>query len=127
MKLQLQGQRVRLRLDEAELARLLAGDMIVNATDLGAGIEFRQLLGLYAGTAPLLQATAGQWRWHLPEAAVREYVGRLPCREALGFELACHDESGEAGAVVSLRFEVDVRDSLQLRGARHRHDNRTAP
>jgi len=115
MKLQLQGQRMRLRLDEAELARLLAGDTIVNATDLGAGIHFCQRLGLHAGTAPMLQATPGEWRLQLPEAAVRDYVGRLPCRDALGFEL---DMDGSAA--VSLHFEVDVRDSLQVRGPRRR-------
>jgi len=115
MKLQLQGQRMRLRLDEAELARLLAGDTIVNATELGAGLHFFQWLGLHAGTAPILQATPGEWRLQLPEAAVRDYVGRLPCRDALGFEL---DMDGSA--VVSLHFEVDVRDSLQVRGPRRR-------
>lgn len=114
MKLQLQGQHVRLRLDEAELARLLAGDTIVNATDLGAGIHFCQRLGLHAGTAPMLQATPGEWRLQLPEAAVRDYVGRLPCRKALGFEL------DNGSAAVSLHFEVDVRDSLQVRGPRRR-------
>ena len=115
MKLQLQGQRMRLRLDEAELARLLAGEAIVNATDLSAGLRFSQSLRLHADLQPTLQATPNEWQVGLPEAAVRAYVQRLPCREALEFALAC-----DGNAVLALHFEVDVRDSLQLRGARRR-------
>ena len=113
MKLQLQGQRMRLRVDEAELARLLAGEAIVNATELGPGSRFSQSLRLHADAQPTLQATPGEWQVGLPGAAVRDYVQRLPCREALEFALAC-----DGNAAVSLHFEVDVRDSLQLRGAR---------
>lgn len=117
MKLQLQGQRMRLRLDEAELARLLAGEAIVNATELGQGARFCQSLSLHAATQPALQSTPGEWRVGLPDAAVRAYVQRLPCREALSFELDRGD-----GVSLWLHFEVDVRDSLQLRGARRRLD-----
>ena len=115
MKLQLQGQRMRLRVDEAELARLLAGEAIVNATELGSGLRFSQSLRLHADVQPTLQATPGEWQVGLPEVAVRAYVQRLPCRDALEFALA-----GDGGAVLVLHFEVDVRDSLQLRGARRR-------
>lgn len=121
MKLQLQGQRMRLRLDEAELARLLAGEAIVNATKLGQGARFRQSLSLHAATQPTLQSTPGEWRVGLPDAAVRAYVQRLPCREALEFALGC-----DGGVEVLLHFEVDVRDSLQLRGARRRSGNSEA-
>lgn len=115
MKLQLQGQRMRLRVDEAELARLLAGEAIVNSTGLGSGSRFCQALRLHAAARPTLQAAAREWQVALPEAAVRDYVQRLPCREALEFELVCNGD-----AALSLQFEVDVRDSLQLRGARRR-------
>lgn len=115
MKLQLQGQRLRLRVDEAELARLLAGEEIVNATQLGPGSRFCQSLRLHADTRPMFQSFQGEWRVSLPEASVRGYEKLLPCREALGFQLDC-----DGGAELSLRFEVDVRDSLQLRGARPR-------
>jgi len=121
MKLQLQGQRMRLRLDEAELARLLAGETVVNATALGQGAHFRQSLRLHATTQPTLQPTPGEWRVGLPQAAVRDYVQRLPCRDALEFALDC-----AGGMELLLHFEVDVRDSLQMRGARRRGDNREA-
>ena len=115
MKLQLQGQRLRLRIDEAELERLLAGAAIVNTTELGAGVQFRQLVNLHADPQPSLRATPGEWHVGLPAAHVRDYVQRLPCREALAFELVF-----DGGAVASLQFEVDVRDSLQVRGAPRR-------
>ena len=116
MKLQIQRQCLRFRLDEAELARLLAGESIANATDLGLGTGFCQWLSMHPESAPRLKAVPGEWRLWLPESTVRDYVARLPCREALGFELALDDSS----AVLSLRFEVDVRDSLQVRGVAHR-------
>jgi hypothetical protein len=121
MKLQLQGQRMRLRLDEAELARLLADEPIVNATGLGTGLGFCQSLRLHADAQPTLQATPGEWQVGLPGAAVRDYVQRLPCRDALEFTLACDD-----GAVLALAFEVDVRDSLKMRGARRRSGGGTS-
>lgn len=122
MKLQLQGQRMRLRLDEAELARLLAGEAIVNVTELGMGSRFCQSLHLHVEAQPTLQATPGDWQVALPDAAVRDYVQRLPCREALEFTLAC-----DGGVVLTLDFEVDVRDSLQVRGARRRPGGSPAP
>lgn len=115
MKMQIHGQSLRLRLDEAELARLLAGEPITNTTDLGAGAAFGQWLALHADAAPRLEVSPGGWQLWLSESAVRDYVTRLPCREALGFDL---DRDG--GAALSLHFEVDVRDSLQVRGARRR-------
>lgn len=117
MKLQIQGQSLRLRLDEAELSRLLGGEAIVNATDLGQGGMFRQCLALHPQPAPSLQVAHGEWHLQLPESIVRDYVERLPCREALSFEL-----DGGDGAALSLHFEVDVRDSLQVRGARRRRE-----
>lgn len=121
MKLQLQGQSVRLRVDEAELARLLAGENVVNRIVLGDAIEFRQTLCLDAGegasTTPSLDVRDGGWDVALPREAVEAYAGQLPCRHALAFELG-HG----AGEAVELNFEVDVRDSLQARGPRRRHE-----
>ncbi len=116
MKLQIQAQTLRFRIDEAELARLLAGETILNTTDLGRGGAFSQSLGLHAAPVARLEGPPGAWRVLLPESTVRGYVPRLPCRDALGFDLP----TAGAGAL-SLRFEVDVRDSLQHRGGRRRH------
>lgn len=115
MKLQIQGQRVRWRIDEAELERLLAGETILSITELGAAGVFLLALCLHPQAAPALETSPDRWTLRLPQIAVREYVLRLPCRDALAFELVL-----QAGAVLSLRFEVDVRDSVQVRGARRR-------
>lgn len=119
MKLQLQGQSVRLRIDEAELARLLAGEKVINRIVLGAAVEFRQALSLGTGagasTTPALDVRDGGWNVRLPREAVEAYAGQLPCRHALEFEL----DMG-TGEAVELNFEVDVRDSVKARGPRRR-------
>lgn len=115
MKLQIQGQGVRLRIDEAELARLLAGETILNSTRFAPERIFTQSLALHTGDLPLLGPEADGWALRLPRAAVDDYVLRLPCRDALAFELPLPGD-----ASLSLRFEVDVRDSLQARGPRRR-------
>lgn len=120
MKLQLQGQGMRLRVDEAELARLLAGEAVVNRIELGATVEFSQSLILGAGVTPSLAVIDGSWNVELPRNAVEAYAAQLPCRHALAFEL-------ELGGTekVGVDFEVDVRDSLKTRGLR-RHQQAPA-
>lgn len=125
MKLQLQGQSVRLRIDEAELARLLAGETVVNHTALGAGDGFSQWLVLGASegadeganTTSSLVARDGGWYVELPRAAVEAYAAQLPCRHALAVEL---DLGGTEP--IQLDFEVDVRDSLRARGPGRRRE-----
>ncbi|MEN1959321.1 hypothetical protein WCE41_03110 [Luteimonas sp. MJ246] len=130
MKVQLQGQSLRLRIDEEELARLLAGEDVVNRTQAAPGAiasqRLRLLVGADSAAAPgdegraaaRFDADGGTWAFSLPEAEVRDYVGRLPCRDALEFELP----GGEAA--LKLAFEVDVRDSVRRRGPPRR---RAAP
>ena len=116
MKLQMQGQRVRLRIDEAELARLLAGEPVVNQLLLGTSAGFSQTLALGQDETPTLAVHSSGWAITLPSGAVSAYVGQLPSRHALGFTL----DMG-ADPTVELDFEVDVRDSLQARGPRRRN------
>ena len=111
MKVQLQGQSLRLRIGEDELARLLAGERVDNVTAAGAGAVLRQGLAVVQGDAPTFAVDGDGWRFGLPEAAVRDYVARLPCRDALEFTF----EGGDAP--LALSFEVDVRDSVRRRGA----------
>lgn len=113
MKVQLQGQALRLRIGEDELARLLAGDTLVNETR-AAGAVLRQQLRIVPGDGPALAIDGSDWTFALPEVAVRDYVGRLPCRDALEFEIP------GAGEVLRIAFEVDVRDSVRRRGPQAR-------
>jgi len=114
VKVQLQGQSLRLRIGEDELERLLAGGTIANETRAGAA-TLRQVVRIVPGDAVALSVESGGWAFDLPEAAVRDYVARLPCREALVFELP------SAGTALDLAFEVDVRDSVRRRGPPRRH------
>lgn len=109
MRLQIEGQELRFRIDEAELAVLTGGGDVVNATVLGDGVRFRQCLRLHADATPSFAACAEGWRLLLPEAAVSELVRRLPCKQGLVFAL-------ERDSPLTLRFDVDVRDSLRHRG-----------
>ena len=110
MRVQLQGQALRLRIDEAELATLLAGGVVENATRWPDGRDERQQLAL---------AMQHGWRrgddgWHmeLADAAVRELAACLPSRDGLSFEL-----TAPGGGALKVLFDVDVRDSVRQRRA----------
>ena len=109
MKTQFRQQSLRLRVDEDELARLLAGATVANALQFGDGAGWSLALRLYAGAARV-SATAGDCHVALPLDAVRELQARLPSREGLCFELP----TGSGG--MQLQLDVDVRDSVRRRG-----------
>lgn len=115
MKVQMQGQQLRLRISEAELVRLQAGEVIVNLTRMPGGITCRQHLLLGDAAQPALIAEPGGWRFLLPRMRLADYVVRLPCREGLALRLALED-----GEVLDIEFEVDVRDSVRSRGVQRR-------
>lgn len=108
MKAQWQDDALRLRVDEGELARLLAGESL----RLQARLHGRPLFAfeLRAGEALALSAGEG-WLCVLPLAALRDYVATLPRRDPL----VLWPDAGDA-ASLRLDFEVDVRDSRKQRG-----------
>lgn len=112
MKLQINGQQVRLRIDEEELQKLSSGNALVATTVLPAGISFGWQLRLHPGMAANLASDDAGWRVELPIAAVNAYVERLPCKQGLDFALPT-----DSGTLLELVLEVDVRDSVRRRGA----------
>lgn len=119
MKVQLQHQSVRIRLDEDELAKLLAGEALGNLTRFGLAPPWTLLLQLgtkdtaeitYKGTTPLVV---------LPAALIHAYRDRLPCRDGLAFQLEQGHET------LHLQFDVDIRDSMRQRGAPRRGTQET--
>ncbi|WP_257389580.1 hypothetical protein [Tahibacter caeni] len=112
MKLQLEGQRLRFRIDEAELARLLAGDTLVDQTRLGPVQASERRLQLHDDDALALDWNIDGITLALPRAAVQDYVAGLPRRDALRLTL------GDASTALDLDFEVDVRDSVRTRRPR---------
>lgn len=123
MKLQLQPQRLRVRISEAELARLLGGETLrFGLAHAGSTLlEFAVRLGEVPASARVecSRAPGGDARWQLtlPEPVVRAYAGTLPRRDALVLEVG-RDEGPDSLRAVS--FEVDVRDSLVVRGTAQR-------
>ena len=115
MKVQLQGQSLRLRIDEAELARLRDGRDVVNRTVLPGPDAFAQSVVLGDVAQATLSGGASDWRLVLPRAQVEDYVQRLPCKDGLR-----HVLSLSGGEALDVDFEVDVRDSARVRGKARR-------
>lgn len=114
MKLQLQDARLRLRLSEAEFARLLADQPVLSRTPLPGGALVIALRAIdaaqnfaFTGSLPALSLLA-------PRAMLLDYQQRLPCREGIEAEV----ETGDG--LLALSLEVDVRDSVRSRGAARR-------
>jgi hypothetical protein len=108
MRVQLEGQTLRLRIDEAELTQMLAGGTAENRTRLPDGRQEVQQVRL--ADAAGWQRDDAQWRIDLPDADVRALSARLPSRDGLQFSLPTPD-----GGTLQILFDVDVRDSARKR------------
>lgn len=114
MKIQLQDQSLRLRIDEAELAQLLAGTPVGNQTHWPDGqVEHQQLV---LGDSDGWQRNGDGWRVSLNDSEVRAFAARLPSRDGLSLTLPV-----PGGEPLQLLFDVDVRDSVRHRRT-HRED-----
>lgn len=111
MKVQLQRQRLRLRIDERQLAVLRAGQAVENLTRLAPGITCRQVVTLGHEAAACMEVSPEAWVLRVPRTALEAYAARLPCRDGLELVLPAGD-----GEVLQVSFEVDVRDSVRSRG-----------
>lgn len=119
MKLQHQAQTLRFRVDEAELAALLACGEVANRLCIPGGPALSQTLVLADLETAAIGGTPTHWRVALPRAVVEAYCERLPCRDGLQFH------AGQQGGDTALRmvFEVDVRDSARTRTGAARERN----
>ena len=111
MKVQMQGQQLRLRISEAELAQLQSGKTLANLTKLPSGVNCLQ--ALKTGAQVRWTGAAGDWCFELSQAALEDYVSGLPCRDALVFMMPVPESDA-----IEIHFEVDVRDSVRTRRAR---------
>lgn len=114
MKVQIQSQSVRLRIDENELAELLAGQWVASRTNLGALGGFACALQLHAGDHAQLDGSVAALRFALPREDVLALQRRLPCRDGLSYEFPLQPQP------LHLQFDVDVRDSVRQRGVQRR-------
>jgi hypothetical protein len=109
MKLQIEGQSLRVRIGEQELAMLLAGQPLEMRTEFAGAFAMSCALLLESTPAASLSGSAQAWRISLPRDAVEAHAERLPTREGLHFQL---------GGTLELLFDVDVRDSVRQRRPR---------
>ena len=112
MKLQLDGQHMRVRIDEDELARLLNGDAVAAHSQFANIFALHATLRLGQVSSPQLAGKADDWLLILPAGDVRDLASRLPTREGMRY----HMPPGDAAAMEIL-FDVDVRDSTRRRRA----------
>lgn len=108
MRVQLESQTLRLRIDEAELTQMLAGGIAENRTRLPDGRHEIQQIRLAAQVG--WQREDARWCIELPDAEVRALSARLPSRDGLHFDLPTPD-----GGTLQILFDVDVRDSARKR------------
>ncbi|WP_430389927.1 hypothetical protein [Dyella sp. 20L07] len=110
MKLQLDGQHVRVRIDEEELVRLLGGDGVVALTRFGDAFTLRASLRLGEIATPDLIGTVDDWQLTMPVHDVREFAARLPTRDGMHYQIPV-----TGGDALDILFDVDVRDSVRRR------------
>lgn len=111
MKLQIEAQKLRVRVDEDELTRLLTGAPVESHTRFAAAFHMQVTLTLTTQADASLSGQPQAWLIALPRAAVCEHAASLPNRDGLRFTLA-----GACGEPpLELLFDVDVRDSARRR------------
>jgi hypothetical protein len=112
MKVQLGDGRLRVRVDEDEFAGLLAGRSATSRTTFPGGTWIVAVVAT-ASRDCMASLDGGRLSVQVSGDALRAYQSRLPCRDGIKWTLDAGD-----GARVRIDFEVDVRDSIRLRGAR---------
>ena len=102
MKLQIEGQALRLRLSEAELDTVLALGQLENRIACPNGhVATRQLALIDGAGEPSLRGDLMALHIDLPRAAFADFAAERPRRDGFGF----------SGAGLEVSVEVDVRDS----------------
>ena len=115
MKVQIEGQHIRFRIDEEELTCLLLGEPLTMTTQLLHGQCWRFGIAVIDQPECNLVHIKENWILQIPAQSLQDYVSRLPCREGLEDRLVLPN-----GSHLMLNFQVDVRDSIQQRGPRQR-------
>lgn len=108
MRIQLQEQSLRLRVDEDEFKALLEGSVIDATTAVGRA--FRLSFKVVPGDVAAIEGTTAACTITLPRHDIAALASRLPSRDGLSFDID--------GLAVLL--DVDVRDSVRRRRQRDR-------
>lgn len=106
MKIQLDGQTLRMRIGEDELARLLGGETVDAATTLSPQVVLRWRLLLCDSETPNLIVAPDVLRVRLPGEAFAAFASARPRRDGLHF-----DWTDTGAEPLQVTVEIDVRDS----------------
>jgi hypothetical protein len=113
VRVQLENDTVRIRIDEDELAAVLGGAVLKGSTCFGTVFLMRYSLQADAGGHCSVEGRANAWRVKVPTTDLAGLKSRLPSKEGLVFDLR---ENGQVTTTV--RVDVDVKDSLRRRRER---------
>ncbi|MDF3980606.1 hypothetical protein P3W24_01080 [Luteibacter sp. PPL201] len=109
MRVQLENDAIRVRIDEDELAELLDDVALLGSTAFGSAFTMRYAIDATDG-ACVLNGTAHEWCLEVPRERLRELKARLPSKDGLTFDLP-----GSSTAATRVLLDVDVKDSLRRR------------
>ena len=110
MRVQLENDTIRVRIDEDELAELLDDVALLGSTAFGRVFTMRYAVDATDAASCALEGDAHEWRLAVPRAQLTELKARLPSKDGLVFDIAGHDT-----AATTVLFDVDVKDSLKRR------------
>lgn len=110
MRVQLENDTVRVRIDEDELAELLGNVALLGSTAFGKAFVMRYSVDATDGDACTLEGNAHEWRLKVPMSELSALQSRLPSKDGLVFDIPGHDT-----VATTVRFDVDVKDSLRRR------------
>ena len=111
MKIQLQGQSLRVRLSEADVETLLTVGHCDDVTTIAGLGHWRRRLWLGESAQLLLSATDDLWQLVVSKKDFTEFVATRPRRDGLQIELAGEGES----EALEISIEVDLRDARRRR------------
>ncbi|URL57997.1 hypothetical protein IM816_15525 [Luteibacter flocculans] len=112
MRVQLEDDTVRVRINEDELTELLQDVALLGSTSFGMAFTMRYAIDATDADACTLSGTAHEWRMEVPRDALRELQAKLPSKDGLTFDIPGRDT-----VATTVRFDVDVKDSLRRRRA----------
>lgn len=110
MRVQLEDDTIRVRIDEDELGELLKDVALLGSTAFGTAFTMRYSVDATEAATCTLSGTAHEWRLVVPRTALLDLEARLPSKEGLVFDIPGHDT-----VAATVRFDVDVKDSLRRR------------
>lgn len=110
MRVQLENDTIRVRINEDELIELLDNVALLGSTAFGKAFTMRYAIDATERDACVLAGTAHEWRLEVPRVQLLALRERLPSKDGLVFDIP-----GLNTAATKVLFDVDVKDSLRRR------------